>query len=134
MPSRTRNVRFIAAVAASASFAAGALAIFFLFTDLPFYFVDGRQIEVTGHFVDCAPTKGLYMCYTSGFRDGNGRYYLITNLQQQMADSNPDLSPTQIHTSSQYRIVGTFSYGPPANYEAADVVGGIEARSISLAK
>ncbi|MEO9295867.1 MAG: hypothetical protein ABI347_09740 [Nitrososphaera sp.] len=93
MVPRVRNIRFVAAVAASASFAAGALAVFFLFTDLPFYFVDGRQIEVTGNLVDCAPTKILDICYESGFRDSNGRYYyLITNLQQ-MADSNPDLLP-----------------------------------------
>ena len=134
-----RRNRLLASVAASASFAIGALLIAFLFTDLPFYFVDGKQIEVTGHFVNCAPTRSLDICYTSGFKENeantgviSSRYYLITNLQE-ILESNPTLTPlirTYNVENNQFKVTGVFSYGPPRNYEDAAVIGGIEAKSI----
>jgi hypothetical protein len=58
--------------------------------------------------------------------DGSGKYYVVTNLQQTL-DSNPELSHS-IHLSNfegnnyQYRMIGVFTYGPPVNYEDADVM------------
>lgn len=98
--------------------------------------MNGKEIEVSGQFVGCAPTKILAPCYHSGFQDANGKYYLITNFEQ-MLESNPDLRPlilrtdSKLSSSDQFRIVGVFSYGQPANYEAADVVGGIEVSAIT---
>lgn len=106
------------------------------FTNLSSYFMNGKEIEVTGQFVDCALTKTLAPCYHSGFKNTRGNYYLITNLQQAL-EVNPDLSPliqtaedAKSSDNNQFRITGVFSYGPPVNYEAADVIGGIEATSI----
>lgn len=106
-----------------------------LFTNLPFFFIDGKEIEVTGHFVNCVPTRVLDICHSSGFRDNGGRYYLITNLQQ-MVEANPSLATMMFLTDTEeqnsFHIIGVFSYGSPGNYVDADVLGGIEATSITL--
>lgn len=115
---------------------AAILVVLLAFTNLSYYFMNGKEIEVTGQFIGCAPTKMILPCYHSGFRDNNGKYYLITNLEQ-VLESNPDLRPSILGTDSkssnsdQFRISGVFSYGPPTNYDGADVVGGIEASSIT---
>jgi hypothetical protein len=96
---------------AVASGVSAILIVLLAFTNLPFYFMNGKQIEITGHFVNCAPTKTLVICYQWTFRDdGSGKYYVVTNLQQTL-DSNPELSHS-IHLpnfeggNSQYRIIG----------------------------
>lgn len=65
---------------------------------------------------------------------GITKYYVVTNLQQAI-NSNPELThsiqPTDSKSNkNQFHIIGVFRYGPPINYEDADVVGGIEIKSI----
>jgi hypothetical protein len=134
--SKGRKRIWLVTIVAAAS-ATAVLVLLLAFTNLSFYFMNGKEIEVTGQFIGCAPTKMLAPCIRSGFKDTSGNYYLITNLQQAF-EANPDLLPliqaakdAKSSNNNQFRITGVFSHGSPTNYEAADVIGVIEATSVT---
>lgn len=99
--------------------------------NLPLVFLDGQKIEIVGEFV-CVPTTGIDICI-KGFRNAEGRHYLLTNMEE-ITWANPGLSSlSQTGTENKFHVAGVFSHGAPDDYSYVLVAGQIKVTSLTLA-
>lgn len=79
----------------------------------------------------CVPTTGIEVCIL-GFRDAEGRHYLLTNIEE-IVMANPGLdSSSRLGAENKFRVTGTFSHGGPDHLSYVFVAGQINVTSLTL--
>ena len=104
-----------------------------IFTDLQYLLQDGKQIQISGEFVQCGPTRDSLVCYTA-FRASNGYYFLLSNLQE-IIEANPDLLQlirSENSTVKKFYVTGIFTYGTSDDFPDAATVGTIRVTSLTM--